>query len=59
MPTNKLLLSNFRQSIRLLVWEPSPDFLFDEYSVAGQVRVLATMYVNVALTRTDLVVVGQ
>jgi HK97 family phage major capsid protein len=59
MPTNKLLLSNFRQSIRLLIWEPSPDFLFDEYSVAGQVRVLATMYVNVALTRTDLVVVGQ
>jgi HK97 family phage major capsid protein len=60
MPETKVLLINAKHAVRLLVWEPTPDILIDEVtSRTAQVRVVATLYVNVFLNRTDLVIVGQ
>jgi len=60
MPVAKVLLLNAKHAVRLLVWEPTPDILIDEFtSRTPQVRVVATLYTNVFLNRTDLVIVGQ
>ena len=59
MPSGKVLLSNFKQSCRLLYWFPNVDLIITPYTGNQQIEVVAQQYVNIAIPRPELLVLGS
>jgi len=59
MPSGKVLLSNFKQSCRLLYWFPNVDLVINPFTGNQQIEVVAQQYVNIAIPRPELLVLGS
>jgi len=59
MPSGKVLLSNFKQSCRLLFWFPNLDLVVNPFTGNQQIEVVAQQYVNIAIPRPELLVLGS
>ena len=59
MPSGKVLLSNFKQSCRLLYWFPNVDLIINPFTGNQQIEVVAQQYVNIAIPRPELLVLGS
>ena len=59
MPSGKVLLSNFKQSCRLLYWFPNVDIVINPFTGNQQIEVVAQQYANIAITRPELLIIGS
>ena len=58
-PSGKILLSNFKQSYRLLCWFENVDIVTNLYTGNQQIEVVAQHYANIAIPRPELPIVGR
>ena len=58
-PSGKILLSNFKQSYRLLCWFENLDIVTNLYTGNQQIEVVAQHYANIAIPRPELPIVGR
>ena len=59
MPSGKVLLSNFKQSCRLLFWFPNVDLVINPFTGNQQSEVVGQQYANIAIPRPELLVLGS
>jgi hypothetical protein len=59
MPSGKVLLSNFKQSCRLLHWFPNLDLVVNPFTGNQQIEVVGQQYANLAIPRPELLVLGS
>ena len=59
MPSGKVLLSNFKQSCRLLYWFSNVDLIINPFTGNQQIEVVGQQYANIAISRPELLVLGS
>jgi HK97 family phage major capsid protein len=59
MPDGQVLLGNFANACRLLYWVPSLDVIVNPYTETGSSEVIMRQYVNLAILRPNLLVLGK
>ena len=58
-PSGKILLSNFKQSCRLLYWFLNVDIIINPYTRNQQIEVVAQQSANIAISRPEQQIVGS